>query len=352
MTESQDQDEGKRRRVKVSGGGGGDQKAAYNCAPWDANFEQNKPKFRSERVILSGGDDVTSKSSPFEKLSIGDTGALDSVTERSTCPLCSKSYKYFCYLCNVSLPSTKDVIPVVARRLPCKVDIIKDPREVDGKSTAIHARIICPQDVRIFDFPQLPPELDRNDDDEHLLFLYPNPKASSLDDIARDYGQLFASAVPDDGVECTGAAAAATKKTTVTTFRLIVVDAAWKNAKKIVREVEKRNLRQVQIADRDTLFWRYQTGLSKKHLATIEAIYYFLVDFHVIVMGREYQGEYDNLLFLFKFMYEKIHNLYDKSTLRSYNRRHESLTTQQAPPPPSASETTSSSITQKNCGDS
>ena len=27
--------------------------SAYNCAPWDSNFEQNKPLYRSERVILS-----------------------------------------------------------------------------------------------------------------------------------------------------------------------------------------------------------------------------------------------------------------------------------------------------------
>ena len=27
--------------------------SAYNCAPWDSNFEQKKPLYRSERVILS-----------------------------------------------------------------------------------------------------------------------------------------------------------------------------------------------------------------------------------------------------------------------------------------------------------
>jgi len=288
-----------------------DKKQVYNCAPWDSNFEQNKPKFRSERAILSDGD------RPFDSLAISDTQPLDSVVERSTCPRCTKSYKYFCYLCNEALPSTRDIIPQLSCRLPCKVDIIKDPREVDGKSTAIHARIVCPQDVSIYDFPNLP-DLS-NSSDEQLLFLYPKPNASTLEDVASEFTHLFRSGTSSTTSFKSDQLVIRPK------FRLIVVDAAWKNAKKIVREVEKYNLKPVQIADRDTLFWRYQTGLSKKHLATIEAIYYFLVDFHVIVMERAYSGEYDNLLYLFKFMYQKIHCLYDKSTLRSYNRRHESL---------------------------
>ncbi len=44
----------------------------------------------------------------------------------------------------------------------------------------------------------------------------------------------------------------------------------------------------------------------------------FLVDYHQIVMGKEYDGEYDNMLFFFKFMYDKIHELYDHNSLRAY----------------------------------
>ncbi len=42
------------------------------------------------------------------------------------------------------------------------------------------------------------------------------------------------------------------------------------------------------------------------------------MDYHQIVMGKEYDGEYDNMLFFFKFMYDKIHELYDHNSLRAY----------------------------------
>ena len=60
-----------------------------------------------------------------------------------------------------------------------------------------------------------------------------------------------------------------------------------------------------------------------------QAIYYFLVDYHTLAMDRKYSGEYDNLLYLFKFMFGKIHQLYDKSSLRSYNWRHDHMEGQQ-----------------------
>ena len=39
-------------------------------------------------------------------------------------------------------------------------------------------------------------------------------------------------------------------------------------------------------------------------------MYFFLRDYHDIVMDVSHNGEYDNMLFLFKFMHEKINSLY------------------------------------------
>jgi len=36
------------------------------------------------------------------------------------------------------------------------VDIIKHPCEVDGKSTAVHAAILAPHDVTVYQFPEIP----------------------------------------------------------------------------------------------------------------------------------------------------------------------------------------------------
>lgn len=37
-----------------------------------------------------------------------------------------------------------------------KIDIIKHPNETDGKSTAIHAKILAPGDVTIYTYPCIP----------------------------------------------------------------------------------------------------------------------------------------------------------------------------------------------------
>ena len=60
------------------------------------------------------------------------------------------------------------------------------------------------------------------------------------------------------------------------------------------------------LKDRETTFWRTQLGKPQTYLATIEAIYYFLVDYHKIVLGKVYSGQYDNLLFFYSFMYDLV----------------------------------------------
>lgn len=41
-------------------------------------------------------------------------------------------------------------------QLPLKVDIIKHANEIDGKSTAVHAAILAPDDVTIYTYPCVP----------------------------------------------------------------------------------------------------------------------------------------------------------------------------------------------------
>jgi len=45
---------------------------------------------------------------------------------------------------------------VFSTQLPVKIDIIKHPNETDGKSTAVHARILAPADVTIYTYPCFP----------------------------------------------------------------------------------------------------------------------------------------------------------------------------------------------------
>jgi len=89
-----------------------------------------------------------------------------------------------------------------------------------------------------------------------------------------------------------------------------IPDCTWNQAHGICQDSRLNQLPCVIIESRKTSFWRNQRGKPKEYLATIEAIYYFCVDFHKEVLGRSYAGEYDNLLFFYKFMYQKIHQLY------------------------------------------
>lgn len=41
-------------------------------------------------------------------------------------------------------------------QLPIKIDIIKHAKEIDGKSTAVHAAVLASQDVQIYTYPCIP----------------------------------------------------------------------------------------------------------------------------------------------------------------------------------------------------
>lgn len=66
------------------------------------------------------------------------------------------------------------------------------------------------------------------------------------------------------------------------------------------------DLLQVELKMRKTCFWRHQKGKPDSYLATIEAIYYFLRDYHKYCLGQEYDGEYDNLLYFYSFLHSVV----------------------------------------------
>ena len=76
------------------------------------------------------------------------------IQARQACDICHKSRKFFCYTCHVPLPATRGVIPRL--QLPVRIDIVKHPGEVEGKSTAVHARLVAPEQVTIHIYPDIP----------------------------------------------------------------------------------------------------------------------------------------------------------------------------------------------------
>lgn len=91
---------------------------------------------------------------PFEHMQIHDNEFLTTLDGRSACPKCGKSRKFFCYTCYVPVKELDDRLPKV--HLPIQIDIIKHQREIDGKSTAIHAAILAPNNVNIYTYPDIP----------------------------------------------------------------------------------------------------------------------------------------------------------------------------------------------------
>ena len=118
------------------------------------------------------------------------------IQARQACDICHKSRKFFCYTCHVPLPATRGVIPRV--QLPVRIDIVKHPGEVEGKSTAVHARLVAPEQVTIHIYPDIPDytqvtrfmpilrwDTHTNCAQEKALLVFPGPRSKHLDQYQR-----------------------------------------------------------------------------------------------------------------------------------------------------------------------
>jgi len=234
------------------------------------------PAWTSSKLVLE-------TKNPFSRMNIQDTDVLDSLQERQPCDLCHKSRKFFCYSCHVPLPTIKHVLPKV--NLPVQIDIVKHPGEVEGKSTAVHAKLLARDHVNIHIWPDIPDYTK-----EQAVLVFPGKESKSM-----EYYRSSSLSNCDNVFPFT---------------KIVFIDSTWNQCHKICQDSRIHSLPQIMIKSRQTLFWRYQSGKPKEYLSTIEAIYYLCVDFDNILLGNTYCGQYDNLLFFFKFMYEKIHQLY------------------------------------------
>uniref|UniRef100_A0A3B1JZZ1 tRNA-uridine aminocarboxypropyltransferase 1 n=1 Tax=Astyanax mexicanus TaxID=7994 RepID=A0A3B1JZZ1_ASTMX len=260
---------------------------------------------------------------PLQGLILAPHGALESAQSagRMKCPVCSGSRMFFCYSCCCLVGVSPEHVPTV--KLPVKIDIIKHPNETDGKSTAIHAKILAPDDVSIYTYPCIP-EFDRQE--QNVVLVFPGPDAMAVEELA----SYFCKAGVKKGVESPAEERRAKKlkieeqtenshthtcppehtddsqNHTCPVQRVIFIDSTWNQTTRIITDERLQALPQVELKSRKTCFWRHQRGSPDTYLATIEAIYYFLKDFHIHCLEREYNGEYDNLLFFYSFLHKLI----------------------------------------------
>lgn len=120
------------------------------------NLDVIEPKSANKNSVIidQSEDGKFEHRNPFEFMAIDENQFLMQVSGRSGCPKCGKSRKLFCYTCYVPIVEIEQRVPNV--QLPIQIDIIKHQREVNGKSTAIHAAVLAPQNVRIYTYPNIP----------------------------------------------------------------------------------------------------------------------------------------------------------------------------------------------------
>ncbi|NWQ94584.1 DTWD1 protein, partial [Burhinus bistriatus] len=262
---------------------------------------------------------------PLQQLQLASQEVLEKAKKsgRSKCPRCSSSRMFYCYTCFVPVETvpTKE-IPTV--KLPLKIDIIKHPNETDGKSTAVHAKLLAPDDVTIYKYPCIPEYEEKR---HEIALVFPGPNSVSVKDIAFHLQKYSKKGVCDKDDDCSREpllkqAKIETKeeeknlnecilnnRSEVTKLKKIIfIDSTWNQTNKIITDERLQGLLQIELKTRKTCFWRHQKGKPDTYLSTIEAIYYFLVDYHQEILKENYKGQYDNLLFFFSFMYTLIKN--------------------------------------------
>nr|XP_033776159.1 DTW domain-containing protein 1 isoform X2 [Geotrypetes seraphini]XP_033776160.1 DTW domain-containing protein 1 isoform X2 [Geotrypetes seraphini] len=265
----------------------------------------------------------SAESDLYQNLKLASQEVLERAQQigRSKCPKCSSSRMFYCYSCYIPVETVPmKNIPVV--KLPLKIDIIKHPNETDGKSTAVHAKLLAPEDVTIYTYPCIPEYEDKR---HKIVLVFPGPNSVSVEDCLL---YLLKCTQPNDlAVEpaakrkkCTSQEEKKLHENKVTNTienieqvkmktllrKVVFIDSTWNQTNKIISDERLQGLVQVELKKRKTCFWRHQKGKPDTYLSTIEAIYYFLVDYHNLILRETYQGEYDNLLFFFSFMYKLI----------------------------------------------
>ncbi|KAI8794394.1 DTW domain-containing protein 1 isoform X2 [Biomphalaria glabrata] len=299
------------------------------------------------------------EANPFPEAVIADWSFLEHSDSRSHCPKCRKSRKYYCYTCFIPLPHLAEHLPHI--KLLLKVDIIKHPSEIDGKSTAPHAAILAPLDVTIYTYPCIP-----DYDPDKVVLVFPCEDSLTLEEISKassnslkkqeltnvnlettekvvchnslDSGEngnvsinlkvseaktIHIGSDREEETEQTKGENKLTDAKSLPFERVVFIDSTWNQTNNIVTDERLKNLKKIELSSHNTQFWRCQDGIPRTYLSTIEAIYYFLVDFHRLFINPEYNHEYDNMLFFFCAMYEKIRSSLNSKSgkrLKAYER--------------------------------
>ncbi|XP_062280853.1 tRNA-uridine aminocarboxypropyltransferase 1 [Scomber scombrus] len=283
------------------------------------------PPCRDKTTVSSDSSDIHELAKqPLQGLKLASHAELEKAQQRGRlkCAKCGGSRMFFCYTCCSLVGVSIEEIPLI--KLPVKIDIIKHPNETDGKSTAIHAKILAPNDVTIYTYPCIP-EYEK----EKVVLVFPGPQAVTVQDMiqclldrtdsrSHDFSDgpclkrlkneeaHYTTHSAEDPGSGTPDEATSPESRVYPLQRVVFIDSTWNQTNKISTDERLQDLLKVELKMRKTCFWRRQKGKPDSYLATIEAIYYFFKDFHENCLAQEYTGEYDNLLFFYTYLHSVV----------------------------------------------
>jgi len=224
---------------------------------------------------------------PFKGMIISSHAPLEGL-KRSKCPGCQASRMYFCYKCYLYV-ETLDVSKIPKVKLPLKIDIVKHPNEKDGKSTAVHAKMLAKEDVNIYTYPSMP---DYRNLKEDVVLLYPSNEAKPLEYYTKVTNNKVNNEA-EEGHKC------------ATFTKVVVIDSTWKQVHSIITDERLQGLRHVILETQRTNYWRHQFNQPETHLATIEAIHLFCLQYQQ-TFGIGNFPDLDDLLYFFSFFHMKV----------------------------------------------
>lgn len=278
---------------------------------------------------------------------------------KSPCP-CGKTHKTL-------------IIQIFVFQLPLQIDIIKHKHEIDGKSTAAHAAILAPDNVTVYEYPNIPDYSKQTG----VVLIFPSPNSCSIASLFSESAHLDRSTLANlpkghnigtllkfklNEIQ-TGNDQQSKMTRRLPIQRAVFIDSTWNQCRGIYKNPQISGMKSVVLQNRASQFWRHQQGSPRWYLSTIEAIHQFLLEMHCHAWGisrqylgfvnlelsetflesiqfvdptngehlkfenssgsievRPYDGQYDNLLFFFTHMYDLIHSYYDHNKLKSYKR--------------------------------
>jgi DTW domain-containing protein YfiP len=199
---------------------------------------------------------------------------------RIVCPSCGRRRSIYCCTCvRFVMKEGRGEIQFPRLSLPLHVDIMKHVSELESKSTALHAKLLAPDYVTLYSYPAQLVRLEEYMRGSACVLLFPTADSLSINQV--DWSNMK---------------------------RLIVLDGTWNQVRGMSSHPVLQKLPRIHIENVETLFWR-SNGHGKEDrpdlLSTIEAIYHFFRQYTIMTAGH-YEGQYDNLLFLFIAAYVKI----------------------------------------------